>query len=133
MLETFSSILRQMDLADRMYHNHNLESNRFIPLTDIAEDYNEWVIYSELPGVKKEDISITFEDSHLKIEAKKELKYKSKKYAKEEIYDGTFQRRFKLGRDVDSTKIDASYENGVLELRIPKKKEKPKQIEVKIK
>jgi len=133
MLETFSSILRQMDLADRMYHNYNLESNRFIPLTDIAEDDNEWVIYSELPGVKKEDISITFEDSHLKIEAKKELKYKSKKYAKEEIYDGTFQRRFRLGRDVDSTKIDASYENGVLELRIPKKKEKPKQIEVKIK
>jgi HSP20 family protein len=121
-----------MDLAERMYLNQNLESHTYLPSTDIIEKENEWVILSEIPGVKKEDISITFEDSYLKIEAKKELRYKSKKYSSEDHQD-KYERKFKLNRDVDSTNIDASYENGVLELRIPKKKEKHKLIEVKIK
>ena len=132
MLDTFTSLLRQMDLAERMYLNQNLESHTYLPSTDIIEKENEWVILSEIPGVKNEDISITFEDSYLKIEAKKELRYKSKKYSSEDHQD-KYERKFKLNRDVDSTNIDASYENGVLELRIPKKKEKHKLIEVKIK
>lgn len=133
MLDTFSSILRQMDLAERMHRNHSIGSQHYIPLTDIIEGENEWIIYSEMPGVKKEDISITFEDSHLKIEGKKELRHNSDNYTNEEVHNGFYQRKFKLSRDVDSTKIDASYENGVLELRIPKKKEKQKLIEIKIK
>ena len=50
-----------------------------------------------------------------------------------EITTGVYERKFKLASDVDSGKIEASYENGVLELIIPKKKEKPKEIEIKIK
>jgi HSP20 family protein len=133
MLDTFSTLLRQMDLAERMYLNNNIDSQYYVPLTDIIEEENQWIIYSEIPGVKKEDISISFEDSHLKIEAKKELKYKNKKHSNEETYQGKYQRKFKLNRDVDSKNIEATYENGVLELKIPKIKEKPKLIEVKIK
>jgi HSP20 family protein len=133
MLDTFSTLLRQMDLAERMYLKNNIDSQYYVPLTDIIEEENQWIIYSEIPGVKKEDISISFEDSHLKIEAKKELKYKNKKHSNEETYQGKYQRKFKLNRDVDSKNIEATYENGVLELKIPKIKEKPKLIEVKIK
>jgi HSP20 family protein len=116
-----------------MYLNNNIDSQYYVPLTDIIEEENQWIIYSEIPGVKKEDISISFENSHLKIEAKKELKYKNKKHSNEETYQGKYQRKFKLNRDVDSKNIEATYENGVLELKIPKIKEKPKLIEVKIK
>jgi HSP20 family protein len=133
MLDTFSTLLRQIDLAERMYLNNNIDSQYYVPLTDIIEEENQWIIYSEIPGVKKEDISISFENSHLKIEAKKELKYKNKKHSNEETYQGKYQRKFKLNRDVDSKNIEATYENGVLELKIPKIKEKPKLIEVKIK
>ena len=124
MLDTFSTLLRQMDLAERMYLKNNIDSQYYVPLTDIIEEENQWIIYSEIPGVKKEDISISFEDSHLKIEAKKELKYKNKKHSNEETYQGKYQRKFKLNRDVDSKNIEATYENGVLELKIPKIKEK---------
>jgi HSP20 family protein len=133
MLDTFSTLLRQIDLAERMYLNNNIDSQYYVPLTDIIEEENQWIIYSEIPGVKKEDISISFENSHLKIEAKKELKYKNKKHSNEETYQGKYQRKFKLNRDVDSKNIEATYENGVLELKILKIKEKPKLIEVKIK
>lgn len=135
MLDSFSSLLRQMDLAERMYMQDSKTSSVYLPNTDIIEGKDEWVIVSEIPGVKKEDISISFEDSMLKIEAKKELLKKNSKDNDKlsEIQFGTYKRKFKLAPDVDSSKIEASYENGVLELTIPKKKEKAKQFEIKIK
>jgi len=135
MLDSLSSLLRQMDLAERMYMQDSKTSFVYLPNTDIVEGKDEWIIISEIPGVKKEDISISFEDSMLKLEAKKELVKKDStdtdKFS--EIPFGTYKRTFKLASDVDSSKIEASYENGVLELTIPKKKEKIKQFEIKIK
>jgi HSP20 family protein len=134
MLDSFSSLLRQMDLAERMYMQDSKSSYSYIPTTDIAESEDAWYIMSEIPGVKKEDISISFESSILKIHAKRELKKTSKdKEHLSEIKNGVYERKFKLASGVDSDNIEASYENGVLELKIPKMKEKTKEIEIKIK
>lgn len=135
MYDTLSTLLRHMDLAERMYMHDGKPEYSFIPKTNILEGDKEWIITSEIPGVRKEDISISFEDSILKLRAKKELKNSISKDKKNlsEITTGVYERKFKLASDVDSGKIDASYENGVLELVIPKKKEKPKEIEIKIK
>lgn len=135
MYDTLSTLLRHMDVAERMYMHDGKPEYSFIPKTNILEGDKEWIITSEIPGVRKEDISISFEDSILKLRAKKELKNSISKDKKNlsEITTGVYERKFKLASDVDSGKIDASYENGVLELVIPKKKEKPKEIEIKIK
>ena len=135
MLDSFSTLLRQMDLAERMYMQDSKTSSVYLPNTDIIEGKDDWIIISEIPGVKKEDISISFEDSMLKIEAKKELIQKQSKENEKlsEIQFGTYKRKFKLTPDVNGSKIEASYENGVLELTIPKKKENAKQFEIKIK
>ncbi len=134
MLDSISSLLRQMDLAERMYMQDSKGSYLYIPATDIAESDDAWYIMSEIPGVKKEDISISFESSILKIRAKRELNKASKdKEHLSEIRTGIYERKFKLASGVDSSKIEASYENGVLELKIPKIKEKSKEIEIKIK
>lgn len=135
MYDTLSSLLRHMDVAERMYMHDGKTEYSFIPKTNILEGDKEWIITSEIPGVRKEDISISFEDSILKLRAKKELKNSISKDKRNlsEITTGVYERKFKLASDVDSGKIEASYENGVLELIIPKKKEKPKEIEIKIK
>ena len=135
MYETLTSLLRQMDLAERMYMQDFKSYEKYIPSTDIFEDDKEWIIRSEIPGVKKEDISISFEDSVLKIEAKKEMKTKveTEKEYLSEIKSGKYERKFKLANGIDSENIEATYENGVLELKVPKKQEKEKQIEIKIK
>jgi HSP20 family protein len=124
-----------MDLAERMYMQDFKSYEKYIPSTDIFEDDKEWIIRSEIPGVKKEDISISFEDSVLKIEAKKEMKTKveTEKEYLSEIKSGKYERKFKLANGIDSENIEATYENGVLELKVPKKQEKEKQIEIKIK
>lgn len=135
MYDTLTTLLRQMDLAERMYMRDFKNYQTYIPYTDIMEDDKEWIIRSEMPGVKKEDISISFEDSMLKIEAKKEIKNKieNEKEHLSEIKSGKYEHKFKLANGIDSNKIEATYENGVLELKIPKKEEKQKQIEIKIK
>lgn len=135
MLDSISSLFRQMDLAERMYMQDLKGNYSYIPSTDIVEGDDEWYIISEIPGVKKENISISFENSILKISAKREIKKnisKDKEHLSE-IKTGTYERKFKLASDVDSDKIEASYENGILELKIPKRKEKAKEIEIKIK
>ena len=134
MLDSFSNLLRQLDLAERMYVQES-NSSSYIPNTDIIECEDEWYIISEIPGVKKEDISISFENSMLNLQAKKEMKVNSENGNKKiiEIKTGSYERKFKLGSDIDGNKIEATYEHGILELKIPKKREKQKQIEIKIK
>ncbi|MEM5793367.1 MAG: Hsp20/alpha crystallin family protein [Candidatus Aenigmatarchaeota archaeon] len=108
------------------------------PLSDILEDEKEMLIKMEMPGVEKDDIIITAKDGGLeiKVQRKDEYKEEDKKkgfYRFERRYSG-FYRYFPLPDDADAEKISATYKNGILELKIPKKEgksEKKKRIEVK--
>lgn len=136
MLDVFSTALRQMELAENLLYRDDI-SNRslFYPDMDISENENEWVVFAELPGVKKEDISISINDSILKLSATKErvTHEKESKQRVKEIRYGKFERNIKLASDLDVSEIDAKLENGILNIRIPKNKKKSKEIEIKIK
>ena len=125
----------KIDLSS-LHLNEGIDKAKFHP-SCIAKHpvSHEWYIISEIPGVKKEDISISFENSMLNLQAKKEMKVNSENGTKKiiEIKTGSYERKFKLGSDIDGNKIEATYEHGILELKIPKKREKQKQIEIKIK
>ncbi len=106
----------------------------YLPALDIYEEEDKVVIEAEIPGVNKEDIKINVEDNVLTIKAekKKEEKVKDKDIIYEEIAYGMYAREIELPHTVDTEKIEAVYENGVLKISLPKKEEvKPKQIEVK--
>jgi HSP20 family protein len=102
--------------------------------TDVVETENEYIIHCEVPGIKKENISIKNENSILKITAKKERLTQSEgvKYTLKEIMYGNFERTIKLSNDLDTENITASLENGILSVKILKKKKKTKEIEIKI-
>jgi HSP20 family protein len=94
------------------------------------------VIKAEIPEVKKEDVKVTVDNSILTIrgERKQEKEEKDKKYHRIERYYGSFTRSFTLPDNVDESKIEASFKDGMLNLQIPKTEEvKPKAIEVKVK
>ncbi len=95
---------------------------RFLsPAIDIDESAEEYVVSADLPGIKKEDISIDCAGNQLTISA--ERKYESddsKKGNRRERFHGTYQRSFTLPQGVDASKIEASYEGGVLAVHIPK-------------
>ncbi|MDP2155818.1 MAG: Hsp20/alpha crystallin family protein [Sulfuricella sp.] len=91
---------------------------------DLKEDDKAYHVHAEIPGVKKEDIHVTIEGNQVSIsaETKKEKEEKEgEKVLRSERYYGKVYRSFTLGHEVDDAKATAKYNEGVLELTLPKK------------
>ena len=89
--------------------------------TDITENENEYLLEVELPGYTKEDVKLSYDDGYLKIEATKtnDNKDENKKYISREIYYGSQSRSFYVG-NIDQSLIKANFNNGILNISIPK-------------
>lgn len=101
---------------------------------DVVESEDEYLVKASVPGINPEDLEITFEDNRLTIkgEVKEESEVNEARYHLRERRFGTFSRSIKMPSGIDSDKIEANYEKGVLELRLPKVEEvKPKKIAIK--
>ncbi|MEN2986521.1 MAG: Hsp20/alpha crystallin family protein [Thermodesulfovibrionaceae bacterium] len=92
------------------------------PAVDIYEEGDDLVVKAELPGLKKEDIEVKLTDDYITIsgEKKKEEKVEEKNYFRYERSYGSFSRTFRLPLEVQTDKAKAKFENGILEIRIPK-------------
>jgi HSP20 family protein len=95
------------------------------PSVDIYERGNELVLKADLPGMKKEDLTINLADNVLTIsgETKKEEKVEKEDYYRYERSHGSFFRRFELPYDIDAEHIKAHMEDGVLEVKLPRTEE----------
>jgi HSP20 family protein len=93
------------------------------PKVDVAEKDNAYVVSAELPGVRKEDIHISIDGSQVTLEAEVKREKKDEKDRElhvERVY-GKIMRSFTLPQEVDESKAQAKFNNGVLELTLPKK------------
>ena len=92
---------------------------------DVTEKDNGYEVKADIPGVKKEDISVRVDGDLVQIDAEvkqeKETKSNGDKVLRSERYYGTISRSFSLADDVDEGKAQAKYADGVLTLRLPKK------------
>jgi HSP20 family protein len=112
-----------------------LSLTEWVPPVDITEDEKEYIIRTELPGVKKEDVKVTVEGGVLSItgERKVEKEEKEKKYHRLEPSYGRFIRSFTVSEGASSDKVVAEFKDGVLSVRLPKdEKAKPKLVDVQI-
>jgi HSP20 family protein len=107
----------------------------WMPAVDIFEDgRGDVVLKAELPAVKREDIKLSMEDLTLTIEAERHVDtdVQRERYHRIERGYGAFRRSFALPATVDASRIEASYQDGLLTIRLPRREEsKPRQIEVK--
>lgn len=89
---------------------------------DIRETDAEIIMEAELPGVNKEDIEITLDDNYLTLRAKQEAESEERRenYLRKERRSGTLVRSFLLPAEVKEEGVKAKFENGLLELRLPK-------------
>lgn len=127
----------EINRLDRMFSDLYSEGSRaWVPPVDIYEaDNHELVIKAELPDVKKDDIRVTFENDVLTIagERKQETSAQREQFSRVERRFGSFSRSFTLPNTVDASGIAASYKDGVLTIRLPRREEaKPKQITVTV-
>ena len=91
---------------------------------DVKEDEKAYTVHAEIPGVKKEDIHISIDGNKVAIsaEVKKEKEVKEgEKVLRSERYYGKVSRAFTLGQDMDETTAQAKYNEGILDLTLPKK------------
>ncbi len=106
------------------------------PAVEMYEKDDKFVVRAELPGMKKEefDISVLGDTLPIKGERKAKSEVKDEDYYRCELCYGKFSRSVALPAAVDAKKVEASYENGILEITLPKVEEaKPKKVEVKVK
>ncbi len=132
-LEPFSDVdlLSNFDrMVDRIFGGHEGRAE-FYP-ADVWEDENTIHVELELPGFRPEEVSVNYEDGLLRIEGeRKPIERKGNVYLSERSY-GRFTRTFQIPNVVNAGEIQATFKDGVLEIRCAKKPEtKPHKIEVK--
>lgn len=142
--DPFRDMLTLRDRMDRLFDDSlarlrgsedSLAPSSWSPAVDIYETVDNLVIKAEIPGMSKDDITVEVKDSTLSLkgERKFEKEIKEENYQRMERSYGAFHRVFSLPTTVDQEKIRASYNNGVLEITIPKEeKSEPKQITVDV-
>jgi HSP20 family protein len=111
----------------RFFSPRVFESELAAPLQmriDVSENDGAYTVKADIPGVKKEDINVRVEGNLVQIDAEakseKETKGKDDKVLRSERHYGSISRSFSLGQDVDETRVQAKYADGVLTLELPK-------------
>lgn len=118
-------------LARKNYY----DERSFGPACEISETPEHFHLTVDLPGMKKEDVKIEMAENTLTVSGERKRERNTDAKAKVQLYEksyGFFKRSFTLPASVDESKIEARYEDGVLEINLPKTAAaKPRQIEIK--
>jgi len=133
----YRSLISLPDEIERFFSDFGLDTRAsdtvWSPSVDLAENDDSYEVKAEIPGMKREDIKVSYRDDVLMLtgEKKQEKENKDKNYHRIERAYGRFERSFWLPKEVKADEIKAQYKNGVLSISIPKAEEvKPKEIEV---
>lgn len=127
---SFSSLIDRF-FDDSMQRSGN---SSFVPKVDIVESEKAFELHVEVPGMNKDDFNIEIKDNYLTIsgERKFSTEKKEKDFHSIETRYGSFSRSFTLPETVSADKISAKYNNGILELTIPKDEKKALKTTVKV-
>jgi HSP20 family protein len=128
--DPFVASFRLMDELMRTAGNGGNRVTGFTPLVDVHETEEEYLVKVDLPGVKGDDVNVEVNESVLSISGSRAAEEIGQAQLVERPY-GSFVRTLTLPQGVNSDSIEAAYQDGVLELRIPKPAEqKPKKITI---
>ena len=123
-----------LGLHARQQGNERAMTTAWAPALDISERKDAYLVTVELPGLKPEDLDITMEDGLLTIQGERQFTSESseQQFHRVERRYGAFRRSITLPAQVQAEQIEASFDNGVLQIVVPKMEEaKPKRIQVR--
>ena len=108
-------------------------SRRWVPAMDLVETADQYVLRADLPGLSDDDINIQLEDNVLTISGERKTQHEQHEegYYRIERASGSFARSLTLPEGVESDDVQAHFDRGVLEIRIPKpEQKKPRQVQI---
>jgi HSP20 family protein len=115
--------------------NGTASARRWIPAMDLVETEDHYVLTADLPGLGQEDISLEFEGDVLTLSGERRSGHEERKegYYRLERAAGSFSRSLTLPEGVDPDAVTATFDKGVLEVRIPKPEQrKPKKVAIQV-
>ncbi len=128
--DIFSNLFRPSQLIEEA------QSTDLTPPIDIREREHDYLVSADMPGVKKDNVDVQIENGVLTVTGEIERNSEEKegeRLLRQERYYGKYVRSLRLGKQINSDKIEASLKDGVLELTLPKAEEvKPKKVAIKI-
>ncbi len=138
--DPFPEMLNLRRTVDRLFDNAGSDRDWLQPSTwglaiDMVENKDDFVVKASIPGINPNDLDISYSDDTLTIkgEIKEEKDVKEDQYHLRERRYGSFMRSLTLPAKVKGDAIEASYQDGVVTLRLPKAEEvKPKRIAIKV-
>ena len=110
-------------------------ARRWIPAMDLVEGDGEFVLRADLPGVGEDDVKVELEDDVLRISGERRSSQEERKegYYRVERASGSFSRSLTLPEGVDADAVTATFDQGVLEVRVPKPEaRKPRKVEISV-
>lgn len=122
---------RPLGLFEELDHDMGslFSSKNFVPAVDFSETEKELHLSIDLPGMEKDDVTVEMKNSVLTINGKREASRKEGGFSERRY--GSFQRSFTLPKSADSERVEAKFENGVLDITVAKREEvQAKRIEV---
>jgi HSP20 family protein len=136
-----SSIQNEMNRLFNTFFDTPTQGNgtpalrRWIPAMDVVESGDEFVLRADLPGLSEGDVNIEIEDNVLTVSGERKSEHEERKegYYRVERSSGSFRRSLTLPEGVDADAVKASFDKGVLEVRIPKPVErKPRKVAISV-
>lgn len=109
-------------MLKEIMNNMNQYENKFdfIPKVNIVKNTNSYILDIELPGVKKEELSIILKDNQLIVSGEKRIRESDTEYVKMETNYGKFERIFNIEEKIfNSEEITSTFNNGILEITLP--------------
>lgn len=123
-------------LVDRFFNDSVTRSggSSFVPKVDIVESPEAFEVHLTAPNLSKDDFKIEINDNYLTVSGERKFsnEKKDKNYHSIETHYGSFSRSFTLPENTDASKINAKYNNGILELTIPKDEKKVLKQTIKV-
>jgi HSP20 family protein len=123
------------DTPTRSDGGNGTSLRRWVPAMDLVETEDSFVLKADLPGLSEGDVNVEVEDKVLTVSGERKAEHEDERegYVRVERSYGSFHRSLTLPEGIDAEAVQATFENGVLEVRIPKPKErKPRKVAIQV-
>lgn len=130
---TRQEIMKRSENSTAISQPRSYYERRIIPPADIIEGSEEYTVRVDMPGVAKESIELKVDGNKLRVKGNtRKYHNDNPRMVLQEITPTLYQREFQLGNEIDRSKINAEYDNGVLNISLHKNEQsKPREIKIK--
>lgn len=128
--DRINSLFEQALLTSEYEDHEGGVPGTWSPAVDVLETEETYLIFAELPGVRREDIQLQVRDRRLELSGRRQTLGENRNFLRMERSYGPFRRTFELGAPVDVDGITAAFEQGVLRVHVPKRKAEGTTVEI---